>query len=284
MLQRLTHDDLELLDDCVQSLFKPALNPVNYIQRTFAILARLIPHDLAIYSRCRRTNDTLEVVFSQPLTGAGAALQAFAAVKHKYPLFNFDPTVNGGAPFRRSDFFTAREFRSLDVFCETFGPLGLDNHCAVHIPTGDGVDHFFSIERSPGADFGDRDRAILGRLQRHVANARLLAHELGLQQPGTPEEYQRHGFTPRECDVLFWLIEGKTNCEIGIILKMKVTTVKTHIQNLMQKMGVENRTSAIRHALQLRRESMDDIAMLDRLNHSIGRFHAGRRFAPAVEE
>lgn len=52
--------------------------------------------------------------------------------------------------------------------------------------------------------------------------------------------------TPRETEVLHWLREGKRNDEIGIILGMGVTTVKTHLKHIYQKLGVENRTAAAR--------------------------------------
>lgn len=52
--------------------------------------------------------------------------------------------------------------------------------------------------------------------------------------------------TPREADVLHWLREGKRNEEIGIILGMAITTVKTHLKHIYQKLGVETRTAACR--------------------------------------
>ena len=45
----------------------------------------------------------------------------------------------------------------------------------------------------------------------------------------------------REMEVLKWLIEGKTNWEISVILNISERTVKFHIQNLMKKLGATNR-------------------------------------------
>lgn len=53
-------------------------------------------------------------------------------------------------------------------------------------------------------------------------------------------------FTRREREVWFWVSEGKTNDEIGIILGIGLTTVKTHVKHLLAKLGVENRTAAAR--------------------------------------
>jgi DNA-binding NarL/FixJ family response regulator len=47
--------------------------------------------------------------------------------------------------------------------------------------------------------------------------------------------------TPRELDVLPLVVEGLSNQEIAGQLHLGVTTVKTHIANLMDKTGTENR-------------------------------------------
>lgn len=52
--------------------------------------------------------------------------------------------------------------------------------------------------------------------------------------------------SPREWDTLNWIREGKSNDEIAIILGLKITTVKTHVQNVFRKLGVENRHAASR--------------------------------------
>jgi DNA-binding NarL/FixJ family response regulator len=49
-------------------------------------------------------------------------------------------------------------------------------------------------------------------------------------------------FTPRQCEVLDCLKLGQTNKSIAFILKMSESSVKTHIQNIMRKMGATNRT------------------------------------------
>jgi DNA-binding CsgD family transcriptional regulator len=50
--------------------------------------------------------------------------------------------------------------------------------------------------------------------------------------------------TDREAEVLFWVAQGKTSPEIGVILTAATTTIKKHVQNILSKMGVENRLAA----------------------------------------
>ena len=55
---------------------------------------------------------------------------------------------------------------------------------------------------------------------------------------------QAFGLTRREADVLFWLTRGKTNRDIALILNRSPRTINKHLDQIYQKMGVENRTSA----------------------------------------
>lgn len=52
------------------------------------------------------------------------------------------------------------------------------------------------------------------------------------------------GLTRRESEVLYWVSEGKTNVEIGIILEMAARTVQKHLEHAFEKLGVNNRVAA----------------------------------------
>lgn len=58
------------------------------------------------------------------------------------------------------------------------------------------------------------------------------------------------GLTAREAEILSWVVQGKTNPEIGVILGIQLTTVKKHLESILAKLGVENRTSAVTLALE----------------------------------
>ena len=57
--------------------------------------------------------------------------------------------------------------------------------------------------------------------------------------------------TKRELEVLRWVYKGKTNWEISSILGISHTTVKNHVQNIIRKLGVENRRQAAIKGLSL---------------------------------
>ncbi len=60
---------------------------------------------------------------------------------------------------------------------------------------------------------------------------------------------QRHGLTLREAEVLLWLSRGKPNREISEVLGISPRTVNKHLEQVFEKMGVENRASATASAV-----------------------------------
>ncbi|HJW38571.1 MAG TPA: helix-turn-helix transcriptional regulator [Candidatus Udaeobacter sp.] len=52
------------------------------------------------------------------------------------------------------------------------------------------------------------------------------------------------GLTSREAEVLTWIAQGKTNYEIGVILSACTGTICKHVERILRKLCVENRTSA----------------------------------------
>src|SRR5213080_3374657 len=59
------------------------------------------------------------------------------------------------------------------------------------------------------------------------------------------------GLTLREAEVLLWLMRGKANSEIAVILDSKTATVSKHLEHIYEKLGVENRTAAANAASEL---------------------------------
>ena len=51
--------------------------------------------------------------------------------------------------------------------------------------------------------------------------------------------------TPREKEILYLLLTGKSNAEIGEEENISKNTLKTHIRNIYGKMGVKNRTELL---------------------------------------
>jgi CheY-like chemotaxis protein/DNA-binding CsgD family transcriptional regulator len=56
--------------------------------------------------------------------------------------------------------------------------------------------------------------------------------------------------TAREAEVLYWVVKGKTNRDIGDILGTSPRTITKHLEHVFEKLGVETRTAAAAVALQ----------------------------------
>lgn len=68
----------------------------------------------------------------------------------------------------------------------------------------------------------------------------------------TPDgEIPGPGLTARETEVLRALATGLTNREIGRLLHIGERTVKTHVSHLLAKLGLQSRTQAALHAVQI---------------------------------
>lgn len=59
------------------------------------------------------------------------------------------------------------------------------------------------------------------------------------------------GLTPRATEALLWLAQGKTNSDIASILGVSESTIKKHVQEMFEKLGVETRGAATVRALEV---------------------------------
>jgi len=67
----------------------------------------------------------------------------------------------------------------------------------------------------------------------------------------SPEPLMKLGLTPRATETLLWLAQGKTNSDIATILSITESTVKKHVQEIFEKLGIETRGAATVRALEL---------------------------------
>jgi len=85
---------------------------------------------------------------------------------------------------------------------------------------------------------------LLGAIEARLARAQ--ARSFGEFRPdfSSSAPLEGLGLTPRESEVLLWVAQGKSNADIATILSMTVHTVKKHLQNVFEKLGVETRNGA----------------------------------------
>lgn len=250
----LPHQQLHELNDACVGLFQPDLSLGNFAERTFAFLSRLVPAEMIAFGSLDTATKQLEIGFNTTIAGLKPAMEAFGSLMGEYELFNWNPRVNDGKPFCRSDYFSDRAFREQAVYHEVYKVLGIDNHCAVYVPGGPGEIAFYGIERKGGPDFSAEERTMLDLAQTHLGAARelvLARSRMSAEFQASPETLMRagHGLTGREADVLAWLAEGKSNEEIALLLHLQLSTVKGYVKTIFQKIGAPNRLAAALWAL-----------------------------------
>ena len=93
----------------------------------------------------------------------------------------------------------------------------------------------------------DLVRAIEARLRRSEQQAkREFKPDFSSSEP-----LLKLGLTPRAAEALLWLAQGKTNSDIATILGITESTVKKHVQEMFEKLGVETRGAATVRALEV---------------------------------
>jgi DNA-binding NarL/FixJ family response regulator len=86
-----------------------------------------------------------------------------------------------------------------------------------------------------------------------ILNKELVIHLLGRMASEMPsqEELPAGRLSPREREVLQLLTQGQTNREIAQNLTVSVSTVKIHVEHILAKLGVSDRTQAAVRAIEL---------------------------------
>jgi DNA-binding NarL/FixJ family response regulator len=92
---------------------------------------------------------------------------------------------------------------------------------------------------------------LLRAIRTRLARAEQLARRDFQPNFDSPKPLLALGLTPRVAEVLLWVAQGKTNADIGIILGISESTVKKHLLEIFQHLGVETRSAATLRALEV---------------------------------
>jgi DNA-binding NarL/FixJ family response regulator len=131
------------------------------------------------------------------------------------------------------------------MYSDVFRPQGLEHDLQLCLPgpggraAGPGRTLRLSFWRGPGADFSERDRALLVLLRPHLHQAYLDAER---RRHPVPE------LTARHWDLLRLLAAGHTNAQIARRLGISEGTVRTHLENIYGRLHVSSRTAAVTRA------------------------------------
>lgn len=88
---------------------------------------------------------------------------------------------------------------------------------------------------------------LIHAIQAVHSGKRTISHDLA-QKLVQRKTYPR--LSPREMDIIRLMKEGKSNLEISLRLGITESTVKSHVKNILFKLGANDRTQAVTKALQ----------------------------------
>lgn len=160
-------------------------------------------------------------------------------------------------PMRLSDFTTLREIRRTEFFELVFEPVGLRHQVAIPLNT---ATHLGAVTFNKGGsqDFTTEELGLISLFGRHTALAhqtdRLLAAAGEQRQRAEKQDFlalTRRGLTPRQAEVLYWMVQGKRDREIAVILGISPRTAETHVRSILEKLGVETRAAAVAQACRI---------------------------------
>jgi DNA-binding CsgD family transcriptional regulator len=165
-----------------------------------------------------------------------AVEDAYWELVHQHAVCEYFARTGDFRPRRMSDLLPPREWRSRELYNVVFRPYQYE--LEVRIPasrTGCTRTFLFHAQRR---DFGERDRFVLDLLRPHLE--RVVDRFERRAAPGADLPLTR-----REREILEWVERGKTNTEIAQILWLSPNTVRKHLENAYDKLGVRTRTAAV---------------------------------------
>jgi DNA-binding CsgD family transcriptional regulator len=144
-----------------------------------------------------------------------------------------------------TDFYSARQWHSTGMYTDVYRPQGAEHELQLFLPDpaaltgGPSRTLRLSFFRGSGPDFSERERAVLTLLRPH------------LKQIYLDTERRRHPvprLTPRQWELLHLLAAGRTNTQIARRLGISEGTVRTHLENIYERLAVSSRTAAVARA------------------------------------
>ncbi|HEX2850107.1 MAG TPA: helix-turn-helix transcriptional regulator [Acidimicrobiales bacterium] len=139
----------------------------------------------------------------------------------------------------QSDFYSQRQWRSTAMYNDCFRDLGYHYEVMCCLPTQGTRARRVLFFRSGEVDFTESDRLLLSLLRPHLGE---LSGDLLHARGAAPN------LTPRQWQLLTLVAAGHTNAEIAARLYLSANTVRTHLENIFERLQVTTRTAAVARA------------------------------------
>jgi DNA-binding CsgD family transcriptional regulator len=208
-------------------------------------LSCLVPCDHVTFAELDRIRKEAIAAVSYGEPPDGASAETLWRLVHEHPLCQ--RTISGHFDaVKISDFLTRQEFRRREIYYDWFVPWETEHELEVGIRSPLWHTKTFSFARGKEwPDFDERDRCVLNVLQPHLTHMYRNAKLRGQVLDDSDDAAVAAGLTAREREVLALVREGKTNAQIAAELWIAPGTVRKHLENIYEKLGVQSRTAAL---------------------------------------
>ncbi|MFI7061909.1 response regulator transcription factor [Kribbella sp. NPDC050124] len=140
-----------------------------------------------------------------------------------------------------SDYLSAAQLGRSPVG-EWFRLNGVHSEITVPFPATGSEDRRLLLFRGTGGDFTERERLLLRMLRPHFIE---VYRELERRRAGIPD------LTNRQLELLRLVAAGHSNTQIARRLFVAEGTVRKHLENIYERLGVTSRTAAVATAFPL---------------------------------
>lgn len=246
--------DVKVFSEALERVYAE-VDLANFAGRIFEVLQDLIPDVVITMDEFNtRTGVARDAISRKPKDYAGWRQTLHEIVPVEHPIYH---AIQKGAhhPMMIKEFLSDRQLRSMGLYSELLAPLETKYQIALPLLL---PHHVAGITINRDVDFSEPEITVARLLGPHIALAHLHAQRLTalreMQKQPAPSADQIHhdlGLTPREAEVLHWIVQGKRDAEISQIIGSGVRTVSSHVRNILAKLGAETRTAAASEAVRL---------------------------------
>lgn len=210
-----------------------------------AVTDTLVPNVNVTFDIIDAANGKADYLSIRPLQiTLEESLARWKELHHEHPCVAHLEKGGQVSTYTLTDFASQRQLQGTAFYNEILQALDSSHQLGVILPV---PGHIVGMTINRDRDFTDDERECMALLHPHLTQAFKNA-QLFTSLRGSPEvdyhAWRNKGLTHRECEVLRWLMEGKRNSEISVILDAKPRTIGKHVENIFGKLGVETRSAA----------------------------------------
>jgi DNA-binding CsgD family transcriptional regulator len=141
---------------------------------------------------------------------------------------------------KTSDFYSRRQWHNAPMYCDYLRHFGVEDEIVACLPAPPGRSLRLLLRRASGA-FSERDKLLVELLRPHL---HAVYQDSQRRRTAAPK------LTARQWELLRLVAAGHSNADIARQLFLSENTVRKHLENIYQRLGVSSRTAAVARAFQ----------------------------------